>query len=157
MLAHTRTLDARHALAVIRIGLGLMFVWVFFENEGKGLYTPAGYAGLVEHYATHGQAPDAWKAVMRWVAAHAALAAPLQAVTEITFGVCLVLGIASRLMAFGTALFLTTLWVSELGTAWIWELLFPMIAAFALAVSTAGRTWGLDGALARRWPQLPLW
>jgi len=24
-----------------------MFVWVFFENLGKGLYTPAGYAGLM--------------------------------------------------------------------------------------------------------------
>ena len=24
-----------------------MFLWVFFENLGKGLYTPAGYAGLI--------------------------------------------------------------------------------------------------------------
>ena len=36
-------------LAIVRITIGAMFVWVFFENLGKGLYTPAGYAGLIRH------------------------------------------------------------------------------------------------------------
>ena len=31
------------ALAVLRVALGALFVWVFFENLGKGAYTPAGY------------------------------------------------------------------------------------------------------------------
>src|SRR4029077_14402200 len=34
-------------LAIVRLTIGAMFVWVFFENLGKGLYTSAGYAGLI--------------------------------------------------------------------------------------------------------------
>lgn len=153
----TRALEARQALALIRIGLGALFVWVFFENLGKGLYTPQGYADLIHHYVAEGHAPEAWKSVMSLTASNAAVAAPLQAVTEISFGVLLVIGAFSRPVALAAGVFLTSLWVSEWGTAWIWELLFPMIAAFALALDRPGRTWGVDGWLARRFPGLPLW
>lgn len=148
--------DCPGSLALVRIGLGLLFVWVFFENLGKGLYTPQGYADLVTSYATKGSAPEAWKAVMRLTASSAAIAAPVQAVAELLFGVGLVLGVGSRAVALAAGLFLTSLWVSEWGTAWIWELLFPMIAAFALAAAPSGRTWGLDGLLARRYPRVPI-
>ena len=33
-------LDAGNGLALARVTIGAMFVWVFFENLGKGLYTP---------------------------------------------------------------------------------------------------------------------
>jgi hypothetical protein len=49
--------DAADGLAVVRVTIGAMFVWVFFENLGKGLYTPAGYAGLIQHYIEAGHAP----------------------------------------------------------------------------------------------------
>ncbi len=153
----TRALEAGQALALIRIGLGALFVWVFFENLGKGLYTPQGYADLINNYIAKGHAPQAWKSVMSLMASNAAVAAPLQAVTEISFGVLLVVGAVSRPVALAAGVFLTSLWVSEWGTAWIWELLFPMIAAFALALDTPGRTWGLDAWLARRFPQYPFW
>jgi uncharacterized membrane protein YphA (DoxX/SURF4 family) len=145
------------AAAILRVTLGAMFVWVFFENLGKDLYSPENYAGLIQGYINDGHAPDAWKAVMSFMASHATVAGPIQAVTEISFGVLLLLGLMTRaigLMAFG---FLTSLWVSEWGTAWIWELLVPMMVALSLVVSGAGRTWGLDAFLARRYPRLPLW
>ena len=42
--AHTMTAPREErALAVLRVALGALFVWVFFENLGKGAYTPAGY------------------------------------------------------------------------------------------------------------------
>ena len=41
----TGPLEAANGLALVRLTIGAMFVWVFFENMGKGLYTPAGYAG----------------------------------------------------------------------------------------------------------------
>lgn len=37
--------NEKRALAVIRVAIGAMFVWVFFENLRKGAYTPAGYRG----------------------------------------------------------------------------------------------------------------
>jgi uncharacterized membrane protein YphA (DoxX/SURF4 family) len=145
------------SLAVIRIAIGAMFVWVFFENYNKGAYTPAGYRAVIEYYLKSGHAPAAWKSVMAFVAGHASVAGPLQAITELGLGVALVTGTASRLAAGAAAGFLFTLWLSELGTAWIWELLVPTIAAAALALARPGRTWGLDALLSRRWPKLPIW
>ena len=145
------------ALAVIRVAIGAMFVWVFFENLGKGAYTPAGYRGVIEYYLSKGAAPAAWKSVMSFVAGHAGVAGPLQAISELAFGVALVTGTASRLFAAAAAGFLFTLWLSELGAAWIWELLIPTIAAAALAVASPGRTWGVDALLSRRWPSARIW
>jgi uncharacterized membrane protein YphA (DoxX/SURF4 family) len=87
---------------------------------------------------------------MALAASHAAMAAPLQAVTEISLGILLVLGLLTRPAAFVAFCRLTSLWVSEFGTGWIWELLVPMMASVALLVGGAGRTWGLDAMLARR-------
>jgi uncharacterized membrane protein YphA (DoxX/SURF4 family) len=148
---------ARFGLAIVRLTIGAMLVWVFFENLGKGLYRPAGYAGLINYYIQHDRAPAFWKSIMAMAASHASIAAPLQGVTESSLGVLLVLGLFTRpaaLVAFGL---LGSLWVSELGTSWIWELLPPTMAALALLVGRAGRTWGIDAVLARRNPSSLFW
>ena len=149
--------QARLGLAIVRLTIGAMFVWVFFENLGKGLYTPAGYAGLINYYIQHDQAPAAWKAVMAAAASHAAMAAPMQAITELGLGILLVVGLLTRPVAFVAFLYLGSLWVSEWGTSWIWELLVPVLASLALAVGRAGRAWGVDALLPRRWPSSPWW
>ncbi len=146
------TSPERRALAVLRVVLGLMFVWVFFENLGKGAYTPAGYKGVIDYYLKNGHAPEVWKAIMSMAAANARIAAPMQAATELGFGVLLVAGAGTRLVAAAAGAFLFTLWISELGTAWIWELGMPVVVAFVLAWARAGRTWGVDGVLVRRNP-----
>src|SRR5579862_3711752 len=149
--------DAGSGLAIVRLTVGAMFAWVFFENLGKGLYTPSGYAGLINYYLQHDHAPAAWKAVMAAAASHAAMAAPLQAITEIGLGILLVIGLLTRPIAFVAFLYLASLWVSEWGTSWIWELLVPVLASLGLAVGRAGRTWGVDALLARRWPSSLWW
>lgn len=142
----------QQALAVLRVALGAMFVWVFFENLGKGLYTPAGYKGVIDYYVKNGHAPAIWKGVLSVVAANASIAAPLQAATELGLGLLLLAGAATRLAAVVAGAFLFSLWISELGTSWIWELAMPVIVAFSLAWARPGRTWGLDAQLARRRP-----
>jgi len=149
--------SARAGLAIMRLGLGAMFLYVFFENLNKGLYGKDGYARLINYYLDNGHAPAFWKNIMSSAASHATVAGPMQAVTEVSFGLLLVLGLLTRPIALGAFLFLTSLWVSEWGTAWIWELLIPMIAAFSLTVGGAGRKWGLDAKLARKYPRIPLW
>jgi uncharacterized membrane protein YphA (DoxX/SURF4 family) len=144
--------DAANGLAIVRVTIGAMFLWVFFENLGKGLYTPGGYAGLIDYYVKSSHSPAVWKAIMGIMASHAAIAAPLQAMTEISLGILLVIGLLTRPAAFVAFLFLGSLWISELGTSWIWELLVPVLACLALAVGRAGRRWGADAWLARRWP-----
>ena len=148
--------DAANGLAIVRVTIGAMFLWVFFENLGKGLYTPGGYAGLINYYVKSSHSPAVWKAIMGLVASHAAIAAPLQAITESSLGILLVTGLLTRPAAFVAFLFLGSLWISELGTSWIWELLVPVLACLALTVGSAGRRWGADAWLARRW-QCSLW
>ena len=150
-------LQAANGLAIVRLTIGAMFVWVFFENLGKGLYNPAGYASLINYYIKASHSPAAWKWVMGLMASHAAMAAPMQAATEISLGVLLVIGLLTRPAAFVAFLFLASLWVSEWGTSWIWELLVPVLASLGLAVGRAGRAWGIDALLAQRRPSSPWW
>jgi uncharacterized membrane protein YphA (DoxX/SURF4 family) len=152
-----RSNKAAIGLAIMRLGLGAMFVWVFFENLGKGLYSASGYSNLINYYVEKGHAPQALKSVMGLMASHATIAGPIQGITEISFGVLLIVGLLTRPVALAAFLFLTTLWVAEWGTAWIWELLIPMIVALSLMMGGAGRKWGLDAKLARKYPRLPLW
>jgi uncharacterized membrane protein YphA (DoxX/SURF4 family) len=148
---------AANGLALVRITIGAMLVWVFFENLGKTLYTPAGYSGLIHYYIKAGHSPAVWKAFMAFAASHAAMAAPMQAALEISLGILLVIGLFTRPVAFIAFLYLGSLWVSEWGTAWIWELLVSVLASLGVAIGCAGRRWGVDAWLSQRWPSSPWW
>src|ERR1043166_4147437 len=146
----SRQLKAGNGLAIVRPAIGVMLIWVFFENLGKGLYRPAGYSGLINYYIANSHSPAIWKAVMGLAASHASLAAPMQALTEISLGILLVIGLLTRPAAFIAFLYLGSLWVSEWGTAWIWELLVPVLASLGLAIGSAGRaTRALEPAVPR--------
>lgn len=149
--------DAANGLALVRLTIGAMFVWVFFENRGKGLYREAGYSGLIHYYIKSGHSPAAWKSFMAFAASHAAVAAPMQGVLEISLGILLVIGLFTRPVAFVAFAYLATLWMTEWGTAWIWELLVSVLASLALALGRAGRRWGIDARLAERNPSSPWW
>jgi len=149
--------ESAAGLALVRLTIGAMFVWVFFENRGKGLYTPTGYANLINYYIKADHAPAIWKAVMGLAASHAAIAAPMQGLTEISVGILLVIGLLTRPAALVAFLFLGSLWISEWGTSWIWELLVPVLASLGLAIGRAGRKWGVDAWLAQRWPSSLFW
>src|SRR5246127_5135553 len=148
---------AANGLALVRVTIGSMFVWVFLENLGKGLYTPAGYAGLINYYIKNSHSPAIWKSVMALAASPAARAAPIQAMTEFSLGILLVIGLLARPAAFVAFLYLGSLWISEWGTSWIWELLVPVLASLGLAIGRAGRRWGVDAWLSERWPSSPWW
>ncbi len=149
--------DAANGLALVRLIVGAMFVSVFFENLGKGGYTPAGYAGVINYYIKNSHSPAAWKLVLGFMSSHAAMIAPGQAAMELSIGILLVIGLLTRPAAFVAFLFLGSLWLTELGTSWIWELLVPVVASLGLVVGRAGRAWGIDALLARRRPASPWW
>jgi uncharacterized membrane protein YphA (DoxX/SURF4 family) len=140
------------ALAVIRVVVGAMLLSTFFENLAKGAYTPAGYKGVIDFYVKNGHTPAVWKGVISVMAANARIVAPLQAMTEFGLGVLLIAGAGTRLVGAAAGAFLFTLWFSELGASWPWELALYVVAAFCVAWARAGRTWGLDAVLVRRFP-----
>jgi uncharacterized membrane protein YphA (DoxX/SURF4 family) len=149
--------NAANGLALVRMTIGAMFVWVFFENLRKGAYTPAGYTGVINYYIKNSHSPAAWKLVLGFMSSHAAMIAPGQAAMELSLGILLVIGLLTRPAALVAFLFLGSLWVTEWGTSWIWELLVPVVASLGLAVGRAGRAWGIDALLARRSPSSPWW
>ncbi len=122
-----------------------------------GSSVTGGYAGVINYYIKNSHSPEVWKAVMGLVVSNAAIAAPLQALTEISLGVLLVIGLFTRPVAFVAFLFLGSLWISEFGTSWIWELLVSVLACLGLAIGRAGRRWGADTLLAQRWPSSLWW
>src|ERR1043166_1988682 len=103
----SRNKRARVALTILRLGLGSLFVWVFFENLGKGLYSPSGYSGLINYYIEKGHGPQLLKSVMAFMAGHATFTGPMQGLTEITFGVLLLIGLLTRPIALAAFLFFT--------------------------------------------------
>jgi len=96
---HTPTVNsaaqapAATGLALARVTIGAMFVWVFFENLGKGGYTPAGYAGAINYYIKNSHSLAVWKWVMGLTACHAAMAAPMQGAIEISVGILLIISV----------------------------------------------------------------
>ena len=75
----------------------------------------------------------------------------------ISLGILLIIGLFTRPAAFIAFLFLGSLWISELGASWIWELLVPVLASLGLAVGRGGRAWGVDALLSRRNPSSLWW
>jgi uncharacterized membrane protein YphA (DoxX/SURF4 family) len=73
---------------------------------------------------------------------------------ESTLAILLIIGLFTRPAALVAFAFLTSLWVSEWGLGWYWELLMPMIVALSLALGPTGEYMAVDVALARRWPWL---
>src|SRR5260370_29549760 len=139
--------NERRALAVLRVALGALFVWVFFENLGKGLYTPSGYKGLIDFYLKNCHAPAAWKTIMSVLAPNPAVVAPLQATTELTFGVCLLTGTATRLVAAAAGAVLFTTWLLLLGLPPVCGLAVPVGVGFRPSVLPGGgQACGVAGA-----------
>jgi uncharacterized membrane protein YphA (DoxX/SURF4 family) len=82
----------------------------------------------------------------------APIAGPMQALTAISLGILLVIGLLTHPAAIIALLFLGSLWISELSTSWIREPLVPVLACLGLAIGRAGRVWGVDAWLSQRSP-----
>lgn len=124
-------------VVMMRIFLAAVFITVFFENLAFNRYTEGGYARLIDRYAGRNDAPAFWNdGIMGFFSDNAVVFSKLQAVTELTFGLLLVLGVATAVVAFAAAGFLASLWVSELGLFWIWELLGLVVIALAVGFAT---------------------
>ena len=146
---------------VLRVTLAVLFLSVWASNLHKRLYSTHGYQGLIRSYVHAGNAPGPWKSLMRAVADATLVTSKVQLVTELAFGLLLLAGIATRLVALAAALYLASLWLSEIGVPheWIWSLVFPTLVALVVSLLSAGRTLGLDRWLLDREPlrRLPRW
>lgn len=145
-------------LALLRIAAGIMFIgpgWrkvtADFSAEGFVRASLAGFEGD----ESRAGAPD-WFA---WVLENVFMAAPglfslMVAWGELLLGLALLFGIASRAAAAAGVVLLLSFHFAKGAAFWsagnydvIWALIF-----FVLAASAAGRVFGFDEYLYRRWP-----
>lgn len=148
---------ARAALVVLRIYMGVIFLLAALPKVG-GDFTPR-LTGFLRRVALEQGHPFYREFVQAVVLPNASVFAALVAWGELLVGITLILGLLTRLSA-AVALVLTVNYMFAKG-AWFWtsssnDAAFAMIA-IALLIGAAGRTFGLDGLLARRWPRWPLW
>jgi uncharacterized membrane protein YphA (DoxX/SURF4 family) len=123
---------ARAALVLLRIYLGVIFLLAAWStirgNSIPGLGDSSPFATLVT-----------WG--------------------ELFVGITMVLGLVTRLSAAVALVLLVNYMLAKGG--WSWrpsssDAAFAVIS-LALLIGAAGRTFGLDAFLARRWPRSPFW
>ncbi|MFL5401625.1 MAG: DoxX family protein [Gemmatimonadales bacterium] len=148
---------ARSALVVLRIYLGAVFLIAALPKLQED-FTPR-LAGFLENVALKQAHPFYLRFLEPVVLPNTHLFALLVTWGELLVGICLVLGLLTRLAAAGAFLLAVNYMFAK--GAWFWnpssnDAAFGVIA-LALLIGAAGRTLGLDRLLARRWPRSPFW
>lgn len=148
---------ARAALVVLRVYLGVIFLLAAWPKVRED-FTP-GLTGFLQNVALEKGHPFYRGFVQGVVLPNASVFAALVTWGELFIGVTLVLGLVTRLSA-ALALVLSVNYMFAKG-AWFWhpasnDAAMTLIA-LALLIGAAGRTFGLDALLARRWPRSPFW
>jgi thiosulfate dehydrogenase [quinone] large subunit len=148
---------ARAALTLLRVYLGGVFLIAAIPKLRKD-FTP-GLTGFVEQKALEHSHLFYREFLQEVVLPNAQLFATLVTWGEFLVGVTLILGLMTRLSAT-VALLLTLNYMLAKG-AWPWtpssnDAAFAAISV-ALLIGAAGRTFGLDSILAKRWPRSALW
>jgi uncharacterized membrane protein YphA (DoxX/SURF4 family) len=148
---------ARAALVLLRIYLGVIFLLAAWPKL-RGDFTPR-LIEFLEKVALERGHPFYQEFVQRFVLPNASLVAALVTWGELLAGLTLVLGLMTRLSAT-VALILAVNYMFAKG-AWFWHSssndgAFAAIAV-ALLIGAAGRTFGIDALLAKRWPRSPFW
>lgn len=146
-------------LAALRIYLGAIFALADYPKLAAG----PGFKGMLFGFLTHvglDQAqPFYQNFLIHTVLPHIALFAVLVTVAETAVAIALIIGLGTRLAAVIAMLLLTNYMFAK--GLWWWN---PssndgafFVIALVLALCAAGRTFGIDAALARRWPRSLLW
>jgi uncharacterized membrane protein YphA (DoxX/SURF4 family) len=148
---------ARAALAFLRMYLGLLFLYASIPKLRGGF--AAHFADFLNHIALIRSAEFYREFLHAVVLPNAPLFSRLIPWGELLVGVTLFLGLATRLSAAGALVLLVNYMLAK--GAWFW---YPSsndaawaAVAVAIIVGAAGRTFGIDAVLARRWPRSPLW
>jgi uncharacterized membrane protein YphA (DoxX/SURF4 family) len=147
---------ARSALALLRLYLGFVFmVWAWHRLEDGSA------ADLAQLLNQPGAGGPVWyqQFAEQVLLPRAAVVATLIAWCGLLVGCCLILGLASRLAGALAFLLALNFMLVEGSSFWTASSPYPSWAAMSIAllIGAAGRTFGLDAILAKRWPRSPFW
>ena len=139
-------------LAMLRSLVGLVILTTWFSNFSKGFYTSEGLLQFFTGVYPQAENPLAWYAafINQGVLPVRGLFAPFQMVAEFTLGLALFLGGFTRLFSLAGIFFLVNTMLATFGHDWLWSYLMPIGILGVVFLSGAGRAWGIDGLLAKR-------
>ncbi len=139
-------------VAALRSLVGLVILTSWLSNLGKGYYTPDGLLNFFVHVFPQSENPLAWYAafINNVILPIRGVFAPFQLVAEGLLGLALLLGGFTRLFSLAGIFFLSNTLLATFGHDWVWAYLMPIAILGVCFLSHAGRAWGVDAWLLRR-------
>jgi uncharacterized membrane protein YphA (DoxX/SURF4 family) len=146
---------ARAALVLLRVYVGVVFL----------VKSLPGLRDIPEHWGVSGgtrleQGPAIARQIFQQVVVpNAELFRSLITWGQLSIGVFLIVGLMTRLWAAAALILCVVYTLGERAGPWTPGDATGLLAVMSLAIllGAAGRTLGLDSALARRWPRSPFW
>ena len=155
------TAPVTRAIAVLRIFFGVVFLTNGLSKFVPGIaHLPGGYylidsqgaKSIIQHNAAHHPVAVYHALVFDLFVPNWSVFGPLLGLAETTAGLLLVLGLASWVGALLAALLSLHIQFSDATGPWLYEYAVEWVPLLCLVFMKAGRTWGLDGAIAVRNP-----
>ena len=143
------------SVALLRVTLGVIILVTWYDNLQKGLYTAEGLTGffnwLFDAQNGNGSSLTFYKSLLdATIVPTAGIFAVFQMVAELLIGLGLLLGGFTRFFGFAAVVFFFNLFLAYFGGhEWIWVYVLLVISALTIALSRAGRRWGIDEWLIR--------
>jgi uncharacterized membrane protein YphA (DoxX/SURF4 family) len=143
-------------ISLLRILMGLVFLTTWVNNLIEGLYTPEGLVRFFTEVYPQAENPLPWYAafINNVILPIRFAFAPFQLVTELLLGLALLVGFLTPLASLAGIFFLINTMLASAGQDWPWAYLMPIAILAVTAIAQAGRSFGLDSTLVRRFPHL---
>lgn len=146
-------------IAILRILMGFVFLTTWFINLRNGFYTPDGLLRFFTEVYPQSNNPLAWYAafINNVILPVRAAFAPFQLVTELLMGLGLLIGAFTPFFSLAGIFFLINTFLATLGHDWPWSYWIPIGILVVTFFSRAGRAWGVDALLVRRFGKKLWW
>lgn len=143
---------ALHWIALLRIMVGLVFLTTWFSNFQKGFYTPEGLLDFFTNVFPQSENPLGWYAAFidNVILPARAVFAPFQLIAEFILGLALLVGAFTPLFSLAGIFFLLNTFLATFGHDWPWAYAMPIGILGVTFLTQAGRAWGLDAYLQKR-------
>ena len=143
-------------IAALRIMVGIMFLTTWGFNLIEGFYTPDGLLRFFTEIFPQNENPLAFYGafINNVILPIRDVFAPFQLVAEGLMGLALLVGLFTPFFSVAGIFFLLNTFLATLGHDWPWAYILPIGILTVTAITRAGRVWGLDGYLHKRFGSL---
>ena len=149
----------RWLLLILRLHLGVILIFTVLGKISRSAPFSVEMLGFLQGYAMRNASFPYQQFLQHVVIPHATIFSYLVILGELTAGISLLLGLGTR-VGSAVAMFLFLNFLFAKGRLF-WspdsEDAAVFFSALVCLLGAAGRVWGVDAYLARRWPRIILW